>query len=64
MKKKYKLKKWVVWLLTLVNLLSLMVMGGESQSMKVFIISKLIAAAIFGLTTLILVKYEVIYETK
>lgn len=64
MKKKYRLKRWVVWLLTLVNLLSLVVMGGESQSMKVFIISKLIAAAIFGLTTLILVKYEVIYETK
>lgn len=62
--KRRKLKRWVVWLLTLVNLLSLVVMGGESQSMKVFIISKLIAAAIFGLTTLILVKYEVIYETK
>ena len=62
--KRRKLKRWVVWLLALVNLLSLVVMGGESQSMKVFIISKLIAAAIFGLTTLILVKYEVIYETK
>ena len=62
--KRRKLKRWVVWLLTLVNLLSLIVMGGESQSMKVFIISKIIAAAIFGLTTLILVKYEVIYETK
>lgn len=62
--KRRKLKKVWVWLLATLNFISLMVMGGDSESMKVFIISKLIAGIIFGLTTLILVKYEVIYETK
>ena len=62
--KRRKLKKGWVWLLGILNFASLMVMGGDSESMKVFIISKLIAGIIFTLTALVLVKYEVIYETK
>lgn len=62
--KRRKLKKGWVWLLEILNFASLMVMGGDSESMKVFIISKLIAGIIFTLTALVLVKYEVIYETK
>lgn len=62
--KRRKLKKGWVWLLGILNFLSLIVMGGDSENMKVFIISKLIALVIFGLTMLIMVKYEVIYETK
>ena len=60
--KRKKLKSWVVWFLSMLSVVSLIIMGGDSESMKVFIISKIITVAVFSICSYILLKYEVIYE--
>lgn len=55
MKRKRYLKKWVEVVLTMVLLISLMVLGGESETH--FLISKLISLPIFLISGYILLKY-------
>lgn len=62
--KKRKMKNWVVWFLSMISIVSLIIMGSDCESMKVFVISKIISAAVFSICSYILLKYEVIYETK
>ena len=54
MKRRY-LKKWVEVVLAMVLLISLMVLGGESETH--FILSKLISLPIFLISGYILLKY-------
>lgn len=55
MKRKRYLKKWVEVVLTMVLLISLMVLGGESETH--FLISKLISLPIVLISSYILLKY-------
>lgn len=55
MKRKRYLKKWVEVVLTMVLLISLMVLGGESETH--FLISKLISLPIVLISGYILLKY-------
>lgn len=55
MKRKRYLKKWVEVVLTMILLISLMVLGGESETY--FLISKLISLPIFLISGYILLKY-------
>lgn len=59
MKRRY-LKKWVEVVLVMVLLISLMVLGGESETH--FIISKLISLPIFLMSGYILIKYTKIED--
>lgn len=59
MKRRY-LKKWVEVVLVMVLLISLMVLGGESETH--FIISKLISLPIFLISGYILLKYTKIED--
>lgn len=57
MKKRY-LKRWVEYLIVTVQLILFMIMGAESDNLKVFIFSKIIALILFYLNSLILLKYS------
>lgn len=59
MKRRY-LKKWVEVVLCIILLISLMVLGGESETH--FIISKLISLPIFLMSGYILLKYTKIED--
>lgn len=54
--KRKKLKKWVVWLLRILFICSVLLGFSDAGSMKVFIISHLIAAVVMALTGYVLVK--------
>ena len=60
MKKRRYLKKWVEVVLAMVLLISLMVLGGESDSF--FLTSKLIALPIVLVSGYILIKYTKIED--
>lgn len=60
MKKRRYLKKWVEVVLAMVLLMSLMVLGGESETF--FITSKLISLMIFLISGYILSKYTKIKD--
>lgn len=57
MKKRY-LKRWVEYLIVTVQLILFMIMGAESEDLKVFIFSKIIALTLFYINSLILLKYS------
>lgn len=61
MKKRY-LKKWVEYILLTIQFMLILIIGGESDNLTVFIISKLIALILLFLNHLILVKYTKLYE--
>lgn len=61
MKKRY-LKKWVEYILLTMQFILIIILGGESDNLSVFIISKLIALTLLFLNHLILVKYTKLYE--
>lgn len=61
MKKRY-LKKWVEYILLIIQFMLILIIGGESDNLSVFIISKLIALILLFLNHLILVKYTKLYE--
>jgi len=56
--KKFRLRKWVEYLLVVVAFLSLCVMGSECDDMMIFIVSHLIATLIFVVSSSILIKYS------
>lgn len=55
--KKIVLKDWVVVILAIINMFAIMVMGSDCESLKTFLISHLIAASVFILNSMIIVKY-------
>ena len=61
MKKRY-LKKWVEYILLTIQFMLILIIGGESDNLSVFIISKLIALVLLFLNHLILLKYTKLYE--
>lgn len=61
MKKRY-LKKWVEYILLTIQFMLILIIGGESDNLSVFTISKLIALTLLFLNHLILVKYTKLYE--
>ena len=61
MKKRY-LKKWVEYVLLTIQFMLILIIGGESDNLSIFTISKLIALTLLFLNHLILVKYTKLYE--
>ena len=60
--KKIYLKKWVEYILLTVQFMLILIIGGESDNLSIFTISKLIALTLLFLNHLILVKYTKLYE--
>ena len=56
------LKKWVEYILLTVQFMLILIIGGESDNLSIFTISKLIALTLLFLNHLILVKYTKLYE--
>lgn len=61
MKKRY-LKKWVEYILLTIQFMLILIIGGESDNLSIFTISKLIALTLLFLNHLILIKYTKLYE--
>lgn len=60
--KRIVLKKWVEVVIIFIQVIAFMILGSESDDLKVFIISKLIALLIFGINSVILFKYSRLME--
>lgn len=52
-----KFKTWVVWLLVLINMISILFMGSDCDSLKLFVIVKIISGSVFILSGWLLLKY-------
>ena len=55
--KRNVLKKWVVVVLGIINFFAIMVMGSDCVDVKTFLISHFIAASVFILNSITIVKY-------
>lgn len=55
--KRNVLKNWVVMVLVIINMFAIMVMGSDSENIKIFLLSHLIATIIFILNSIIIIKY-------
>ena len=55
--KRMVLKDWVVVVLAVINMFAIMIMGSECESLFAFLITHLIAAVVFALNSMIIVKY-------
>lgn len=60
--KRIVLKKWVEVVLIFIQVILFMILGSESDDLKVFVISKLIALIIFVMNSMILFKYSRLME--
>ena len=60
--KKRSLKKWIEYILLTIQFMLILIIGGESDNLSIFTISKLIALTLLFLNHLILVKYTKLYE--
>ena len=60
--KKIYLKKWIEYILLTIQFMLILIIGGESDKLSIFTISKLIALILLFLNHLILVKYTKLYE--
>lgn len=60
--KKIYLKKWLEYILLTIQFMLILIIGGESDNLSIFTISKLIALTLLFLNHLILVKYTKLYE--
>ena len=60
--KKIYLKKWVEYILLTIQFMLILIIGGESDNLSIFTISKLIALTLLFLNHLILVKYTKLYD--
>lgn len=63
MKKRY-LKRCVEYLLIIIQCLLVILLGSETEDLKLFIISKIIFMILFLINHLILVKYSRLYESE
>ena len=50
-------KKWVVWLLIIINTFAICIMGSECEDLTLFIIGHLIAGIVFVINSQLLLKY-------
>lgn len=57
-----KLKKWVVDVIILIQIILFMLLGAEVDNFKMFVISKIICIVLLLINHLILTKYSNIYE--
>lgn len=57
-----KLKKWVVDVIILIQIILFMLLGAEVDNFKMFVISKIICVVLLLINHLILTKYSNIYE--
>lgn len=53
---KKRLKRWVVWLLTIISTLAFIIMASDCENMSVFIISHIIATLVFVFCSYVLIK--------
>lgn len=60
--KRIVLKRWVEVVIIFMQVILIMILGSESDDLKVFVISKLIALIIFVINSLILFKYSRLME--
>lgn len=60
--KKIYLKKWVEVAIVFIQVILFMILAGDCDDLKIFIVSKIIALIIFFVNHLILVKYTKLYE--
>ena len=60
--KKIYLKKWVEYILLTIQFMLILIIGGESDNLSIFTVSKLIALTLLFLNHLILVKYTKLYD--
>ena len=60
--KKIYLKKWVEVVIIFMQVILFMILGGECEDLKVFIISKLVALTLFIINSMILFKYSRLVE--
>lgn len=56
------LKRWVEVVIIFIQVILFMVLGGECEDLKVFIISKLVAVTLFIINSMILFKYSRLME--
>lgn len=55
--KRVVFKDWVVVVLALINMLAFCVMGSDCESLSLFFLSHIIAAGIFALNSMLILKY-------
>lgn len=60
--KRVVLKKWVEVVIIFMQVILFMILGSESDDLKIFIISKLIALILFSINSIILFKYSRLVE--
>lgn len=60
--KRIVLKKWVEVVIIFIQVILFMILGSESDDLKIFVISKLIALTIFVMNSLVLFKYSRLME--
>lgn len=60
--KRIVLKKWVEVVIIFIQVILFMILGSESDDLKVFIVSKLIALILFVINSAILFKYSRLVE--
>ena len=60
--KKIYLKKWVEVAIIFIQAILFMILGGECDDLKIFIVSKIIALVIFLINCYILFKYSRLVE--
>ena len=55
--KKLVLKKWITFVLALINVICFVIMASDVDSLKVFVITHCIACLIFAFNSMLLIKY-------
>ena len=60
--RKEYLKKWVEVVIVFIQVILFMILAGDCDDLKIFIVSKIIVLIIFFVNHLILVKYTKLYD--
>jgi hypothetical protein len=55
--KRLVLKKWVMVILAIINILAFIVMASEVDDLKLFVVSHLVACVIFTGNSMLIIKY-------
>lgn len=55
--KKNVLKNWVVGVLAIINMIALMIMGSDCESLTTFLMTHLIATGVFAFNSMLIIKY-------
>lgn len=57
MNKRLYIKNWIQVLLIIINVIAILIMGSDCEDLNLFITSHLLAGLVFGINSLILLKY-------